>query len=164
MPKTGTTSLVSWIKSNLSDYEFVLGDCSYHGVQPPSPYPVWVTYRNPYDRLVSLWHYYGRYCLERGLGVLPFAEWAPQAIEGHQGIFHQRTTVDWLNGSEVAGIIKFPRMDQQLSKLFKVPVVLPTENKAQRRPWTEYYTRELMQVVRPWASVDTERFVKLDAG
>jgi hypothetical protein len=80
------------------------------------------------------------------------ATFAPQ-------ILYQWNLTQWLDRTQWDGLLKVERLRDDLHRAGLEVGDLPRENASYRvRPWQDFYTVELLELVKSWASPDCERF------
>jgi hypothetical protein len=115
--------------------------------------------RHPLDRLVSLYLHRGRLLSYRGEPTPSFEEHCRLLVDGK--------LVSWLFTSTIADLVgdwkpdrlvRVESLGRDLAEAGLVVPNVPRVNFAFRRPWPAYYTPSLVQLVRPWAAKDADRF------
>ena len=148
-PRTGTTSIAksSWR----------LGPPEYYGHALPLPgerFRYGFT-RNPWDRVVSLYH-----LLHPNEGR-PFDDWVMEGMPGpaYEGIPIVSPTTVWLDGANFIGRFESRAYHLELlARLLGRPVPELHHGATERRPYTEYYDDHTRQVVALRFAPDLERF------
>jgi hypothetical protein len=120
---------------------------------------VLLTVRNPFDRLVSLWHHRCRLASYDGQGSPSFEEFAKSVVARQAGCWLWETTISELIGEQrIDGLLRCESLADDLATAGLAVALLPRWNESYRRPWRQYYTVRLLGAVESWASEDCRRF------
>ena len=124
-----------------------------------------VVVRHPLDRLVSLYLHFARFEAAEGRGTPNFADFCRWVVgterpPGFCGqLFYHWNLSRWLEGVSWDGLVKVENLAGDLVREGLAVESLPREYASFRtRPWRAFYTAELLEHVRPWATPDCERF------
>lgn len=117
-----------------------------------------VVVRDPYARLVSLYLHFARWQASIGMGSPHFGGFARQAVEGKLEPFYGWQLSQWLAHAGDAEVLRVESLVEDLHGL-GIDAELPRVNVSfYRRPWQDFYTPELVELVSPWAAPDCERW------
>jgi len=120
--------------------------------------------RNPYDRLVSLWHHLVRFDAMHGRGTMAFYMFAAHVGRRDPNTVAGDPMYGWNLYNHLAGVpkrTKYVRLESLREDLAALGIALdklPHELASQRRPWQDYYDDGLLATVELWAKPDCERF------
>lgn len=127
--------------------------------------------RNPWDRIVSLYHYRIK-TNTTGLGdhPIPFPEWVRRTFGEQDPAYYNSPRMlmpqwRWLADDEDRLLVDFVGRFETLEADFQTvcdrigrTAALPHLKPTRRGPYTEYYDPETAEVVRRWFHVDIEHF------
>ena len=114
--------------------------------------------RHPLDRLVSLWHHRCRLHAWEGQATESFNRFCELLVGGELKTWLWRTTIAELVPWEPDGLLRCESLAMDLDREGLNVREVPRHNTSFRRPWQEYYTPTLLDLIRPWATADCERF------
>jgi hypothetical protein len=120
--------------------------------------------RNPFDRLVSLWHHLVRFDAYHGRATMAFYIFAAHVGRRDTNTIAGDPMYGWNLCDYLAGVpertkfVKLESLREDLAALGILIDKLPHELASHRRPWREYYDAGLVATVEPWARPDCERF------
>lgn len=127
-----------------------------------SNYTTFVFVRNPWDRIVSLYHYHNQRIPE----IFPeaqrsFDEWVKMGGTGSAQQLMSKFISDDNGKVMVDRIGRFETLEQDFKVICKdlgIVCDLPHFNKTERKNYRDYYTDETREVVRSWVQPDIEMF------
>ena len=184
IPKTGGASLSKWASDN--NIPFISGpehaDLKTIMLTNNMPGTIFTIVRNPYDRLVSQYHYVNQVMLARlpitdqikhnsifkkGFGYyvdcmyskVTFADQPPGSVLSWW--ISSNSQVDWFSSQSPDIIIKLEQLDENFVKiqdLFQCYNQLPHLSKTVRNTYREYYTAPILQKVTKLYQQDIEMF------
>lgn len=114
--------------------------------------------RNPYDKLVSQYHYNRQ---SFGYEDATFKEYATAFGEGKQISTYPQLN-SWYLDEEVDFVGRFENLQQDFEtvceKIGATDLMLPHKNKSKHKHYTEYYDDEIKQIVAEKYALDIENF------
>lgn len=142
----------------------ILGDACHHTMAIPSACAGWrvlCPWRDPLDRLVSLYchyvrtegEYHGRWCM----AWWDFANriGRGESLPLDHAEFYSRTQAEWVRDVKIDMRLRYDAIETDL-RAEGIDCRLPRENTSHRRPCDDYYDDSLREVVRKWASADLD--------
>lgn len=127
--------------------------------------------RNPWSRMVSLYHYRMRQGTA-GLAdqAIAFPDWVEATLSQQDPVYYNNTKmflpqVDWLQNAD--GVIdidfigRFERLNADFTEIARQlgsRATLPHMNASQHRHYSSYYTPAATELVRTWFAADIEAF------
>lgn len=158
VPKTGTSSIEEALKE-YSDEELKTGEIKHAQLRHiphmlDKPYYKFCFFRNPWDRMVSLFHYHQRKdddFLSRGYRDVEFGEWLRKASTA--GLLERQTDYIMHKGRIVpeVRIYKFEEIDdswKHICATLDVEGELPHINKSKHTHYSDYYDDETRHIVK----------------
>ena len=158
VPKTGSSSIEKAL-AKYSDEELEKGKTRHTMLKHipdmlDKPYYKFCFFRNPWDRMVSLYHYHlrqGDNFLSRSYGEISFDEWVKKAKLA--GTLEKQTEYIMHKGKIVpnVAVYKFEEIDDawnHICKTLGVEGELPHINKSKHKHYSEYYTDETKHLVK----------------
>ena len=158
VPKTGSSSTEKAL-AKYSDEELEKGKTKHTMLRHiphmlDEPYYKFCFFRNPWDRMVSFYHYHlrqGDQFLSRDYEDITFKEWIEKGITA--GTFEKQTSYIMNKGRIVpnVSIYKFEEMDdswEHICKTLNVEGELPHINKSKHKHYSEYYDDETRHAVK----------------
>ena len=141
------------------DSSYPIGPHTSHIPSHAQDYRAYVVYRNPYDRLVSLWYEFARYAMRQGKHVPAFLAWVPQALDNQHSWFHSWNISRYVQGLDLEGHLDICTLNQGLAKLLGDEVQIPKLRESHDRPaWKDLYNANLLEIVHSWATADVRRW------
>lgn len=163
-PKCGSVSLYDALRmppwNGLMVVQQHHGVLDKHGMELPNEAldsRVLLVIRNPYDRLVSLWHHFCRIETYHGRGCLPFDAWVGRMLDGKLGWMESTSIVDLVGSTKYDTLLSCELLEDRL-KGCGIEAQLPRLNRSYRKNWRGYYSVLLMDTVRKWVTPDCETF------
>lgn len=157
VPKTGSSSIEKAL-SKYSDEELEEGKTKHTMLRHipdllDEPFYKFCFFRNPWDRMVSYFHYHQRQndtFLSRGYNDVTFDEWLKKAALG--GMLEKQIDYITYKGRLVAdvAVYKFEEIDdswKHICKTLGVDGELPHINKSKHKHYSEYYNEESKRIV-----------------
>lgn len=123
-------------------------------------FKVLLTVRHPGDRLVSLWHHKRRLEGYEGHGSESFEAFCRRLMASKVETWLWKTTIAQLvGGQHIDGLLHVERLAEDLAANGLTVEALPRHNAEWRQEWPpRFFTPELLELVKPWASEDCERY------
>lgn len=163
IPKTGGTSFYHWTEENLDNFiikykhrdlsglEKIWGDLGY----------TFTIVRNPFDRMVSLYHYQKQYIENVDTSVNDFRAWIsninlnqrnPKRLK-QKNVWKStlKNQVDWIDVNKINLIIKFENLDKEFKKLqamFRCYKPLPKKNSSSHKNYKIYYDTKTKNIIK----------------
>ena len=164
IPKTGTSSIEKAL-GKYSDTELENGKVKHlllKNVEDllDKPYYKFCFFRNPWDRMVSLYHYHLRNnddFLSRKYSEISFDEWIKKAYLS--GILEKQTDYIAVKGKLIpdVAIYKFEEIDdawKHICEKLDVEGKLPHINKTKHQHYSSYYTPETKHIVEVYCYME----------
>jgi hypothetical protein len=161
IPKTGGTSVRSWMLNNVPTAKAMFKN-SFMKDHAPYSYIkkainedhglVFAIVRNPWDRVVSAYHYHGK--TDRQNNPCDFDTFVKTHMRSAN-----RPQLDYFNPNAL--ILRFENLEnefQQIQEYFNVWESLPFKNKSNHKHYSEYYTDETRQIVANRFKKDIEQY------
>lgn len=152
-PRTGGSSIVkSW---NLDGNSLTAGEYVQHTAPTPADFSYGFV-RNPWDRVVSMYHQFGAYS---GISFEDFV--MQRIIDRHakdphrKPVDHFRPCAFWMRGATFVG--RFEKRSDHLAILAKAlgrPVPEDHVSKSERQPYQDYYNGEFKDLIAEEYQVD----------
>ena len=180
-PKCASTSLRKLFEDAFCDafdfkgHSYELNECQHKLIDKIENYYIYVSVRNPYERLVSRWwtirdNSKGQLnnlavIWKDKRGVLSFGEYLKLIKEKYQNAeYHTMCQHRWANDSRINKIIRYESLQKDTAliphfkHIKKIPKCNISKNFCQDRPkpFMEYYDRELLTIVNQLYSKDFE--------
>jgi chondroitin 4-sulfotransferase 11 len=127
--------------------------------------------RNPWDKVVSQYHYRIRANLTNlGADPIEFNEWVKLAYGNNESQYYDRPKLfmpqlDWITDQNGMVIVNFVGRFEHIERDFdlvcaslKVKAELPHLNRSNRGPYRDYYNNESREIVGTWFKKDIEYF------
>ena len=128
--------------------------------------------RNPWDKVVSHYHYRVR-TNQTGLleARIEFTDWVKRTYGNQDGFYYDKPKMfmpqlKWISDTEenvlVDEILCFENLPEEfnkvLGKIGKKNVTLPHVKKSDRNKYQYYYDKETIEIVRAWFEMDIKTF------
>ena len=159
VPKTGSTSIEKMLE-RYSDEELEEGKTkhvAFRDIKDIESYHKFCFFRNPWDRIVSLYHYQLRndgIFLSRRVRDVSFDEWLKKCVQQSIGAVFRRQTDYILERGKLIpniSIYKFEEIDDSWKHICKTLDLewspLPHTNKSKHKHYSEYYNDETRHLV-----------------
>ena len=175
IPKTGGLSFRHWAFDHLKDFDFTRDQEHSDLIQKHKYWPnlgtTFTFVRNPYARLVSIYHFLGQRAemskktdqdfKELLIFRKGFNHWIRNDVEYGDIWSKKKQQVDWFSNRQVDIILKIEEIDQDFKKiqeLLNCYEPLPHINKSIHDDYRSYYDQETKKLVENLCRKDLERF------
>lgn len=153
VPRTASRSVSTWLKEEHAgrgiNQKAAMG--SHHGISMPTlvtckkmGYKIICPVRNPWDVIVSWWHHNPRWFGADNEEFAKFVEWFPKHGKNK---YLDEGRLYWYWAQHSTRIVRYERLRQDLARILRVPINLPSIGVSDRRPYHTYYTPELRDYV-----------------
>ena len=176
IPKTAGTSMLYWLINNRGSSDYIKWDIHpKHStiIENRTPMFSFTVVRNPWDRMVSLYHYFKNIAVHEGSQFLklnqvdmskypPFHEWILQIntfkIPPDYWFNGATAQQEWLD-IKVDLVIRYENLTEefkQVQDVFKCDIPLPHIYASGRGNYSEYYTDESKKFVEQLCQADID--------
>jgi hypothetical protein len=135
---------------------------NHHGIEPKTlkacrefNYRIIATVRNPWDVIVSWWHHNQNWFGPTNSEFPRFVSRFP--IDGRNN-YMAEGRLYWRWTQHATHIIKYERLEADLSRVIRQPVSLPHIGESDRKPYQDYYDAELRAFVAEAFAPEIEEF------
>jgi hypothetical protein len=179
IPKTAGTSMIDWLLTNQGESQHIKWDTHpKHSTlleQIPNPNFTFTVVRNPWDRMVSMYHYMKDIAVNEGSkwlelnnissGIFPTFDYWITNLDSFQvpaaywfnGLNSQ---IEWIDRS-VDLIIRYEKLEEELEQVrdvINLRVPFPHHYKSKHTYYTDYYTSNTRNLVDKIFEKDIELF------
>jgi chondroitin 4-sulfotransferase 11 len=176
IPKNGGTSVTRWLRDNLNAEKAGIKHGSMQHIElERADYPTFAVVRNPWERLVSLYHFDGVKCkskIDKGKGkgdyvnqynnyLKGFDYWLEHGLSYTSNWFtYANNQSDWMPTNPTY-LLRFENLlddFKQIQEYTNCFVPLGHENSTKHKHYTEYYTDATRDLVAELYAQDIARF------